>query len=197
LPPLQKKKLKNPFLGFLNKIKLGSNSLINLLNGKLKMGGKAFKKFVSKKVSSVKKASAADIGKYAGRAVLNTAKGAGQLASGDYRGAAKTVIGQKNMTQGATALLGKKAVKGINKADRIVGRAQGAMEKAQSGDFKGAATQAAGKKMMGKVEKAMSGGGGSNAQLNHHIARGAHHASQANAIVQGVHAGLKSSGAMM
>lgn len=148
------------------------------------MAIKAFKKFVSKKVSSVKNASAADIGKYAGRAVLNTAKGAGQLATGDYRGAAKTVIGQKNMTQGATALLGKKAVKGINKADRIVSRAQGAVEKASMGDIKGAAKQAVGKKMYDKINREIAGP--PNPKLDHHIARIAHHGAQANAIRQGI-----------
>jgi hypothetical protein len=148
------------------------------------MGAKAFKKFIGKKVSSVKKASAADVGKYVGRAVLNTSKGAGQLAMGDYKGAAKTVIGQKNMTQGATALLGKKAVKGINKADRIVSRAQGTMDKASAGDFKGAAKQAVGKKMYDKINREIAGP--PNPKLDHHIARIAHHGSQANAIRQGI-----------
>ena len=115
-------------------------------------------KAISKKLSSIKKASPEQIGHYAGRAALNVAKGTGsmmkaseQLAAGDYKGAAqsahsaaKTVIGQKTISAAGKVALGKKGVGIVNRANTASGQAM-------RGDLTGAASTAMGKKASDRV----------------------------------------------
>jgi len=152
-------------------------------------------KRVGKKISSISKASPEKIAKYSERAAINLHKGGAKMAqagvlleTGDYKGAAqaahsgvKTVVGQKNINAIGKVVIGKKAVKGVNRGNRIAGRADTALTQIQNGNTEGAMKTAMGKKAWNKSQQP-SAPGSSGDLLAKHVERAKYHSDQAHAV---------------
>ena len=136
-------------------------------------------KHLASKVASIRKASPAEVAKYAARATTNVAQGtlalknAGRaLSQGDVKGAvveghraANKIIGKKNIKAASNVIVGKKATQAISKGVRVVNRADKAYGQFEKGDYKSAAKTALGKKATDSVSDRMT----------HHVARAKHH----------------------